>query len=112
MSEPNKTETLLNDFKAYTHTTIELVKLQAIEKVAETGASLLASVIITLAGCMTLLMGSIGLAYFISQYTGNVYCGFFSVAGLYLILLLIFLVGRKSILAGPIRNSLIKKFIK
>lgn len=84
MEENNNTlETLLERAGDYTKTTIELVKLKAVDKVSDSISSVVSRTISLLLIMMFFLMGSIGVSLLIGDALGKSWYGFLIVAGFY-----------------------------
>jgi len=103
---------IIDDAKLYSTHQIELLKLKLTEK-ASFGASELAShLIIGLVGVLFLLFASISLGFLFGGLVNNLGLGFLIVAGIYLILFVVFLIGKKTILKRPLTNYTIKKIFE
>lgn len=98
---------LLESSRDYVETKVELEVLRGAEKVAQ-GMSIFASLLATLAmGILILLFVGLGCAVLINDAMQSGYAGYFIVAGgLVIILLLIYLLGRKQIKKAVINNIL------
>ncbi|MFW5700618.1 MAG: phage holin family protein [Cyclobacteriaceae bacterium] len=92
--------------RSYVNTRIELWKLSLLEKTALAGAFFLGSVIIVLIVAFCLLFFSLAFAFWYGQRTGDLSLGFLILAGIYLVLGLIFIISRKRLITGPIIRSL------
>ncbi len=80
----------------YIQNRLELVKLQAIEKSTKVGASLFIIVLMALLGFFMFLFLSFMLAWLFADLTSNVYVGFAIMTGIFLLLLLVIVLGKKS----------------
>lgn len=96
----------------YIKTSAELLKLQAIDKSADVMSSLVASLAIGLVVVLSLFLASFGLALAIGEELGNVYYGFFIVAGGYLIVALLLHIFKINCIKIPISNYFIKKIMQ
>ncbi len=92
-----KLDSLVNHVTGYVEARIELMKMEIREDVAKSMARAIVAVTLILTGFLFLLFLSIGLAHFIISYTHVPYLGYWSVAGLYGLVLLMVYVFRKSI---------------
>ncbi len=104
-------ESLIDSAEDYGKSSIELMKLKAIRKLTEVVSSIAANTIVV---CMILLFVfilSIGLSFYIGDALGKTYLGFFVVAGIYLLLTVILMIGSKPILKIPIGNAIVKQII-
>lgn len=111
-TEESKLDELINHGEEYFKTRQELSKLIAIQKTSVVAAGLFSSMILFFLFFFVVVFASIALAYLISLYTGKVYLGFLSIAGLYFIAGIIFYAKRKSVLEEPMINAIIKNFNK
>ena len=78
-------ESLLGQAIQYGKTSIELIKLQAVDKTSDSVSSLVpSSVIVITLGCI-LFFVNVGAAFWLGEVLGKIYFGFFAVAGFYVI---------------------------
>jgi len=107
LSLSEKFSRLLNSSREYVETKVELEVLKGAEKVAQ-GMSIFASLLATLAmGILILLFIGLGFAVWINEAMQSGYAGYFIVSGgLVILLLLIYLLGRKQIKKAVINNIL------
>ncbi len=111
MIEPGKLEEFTQNLKLYVDTNFELLKLKAVERTSVVGSGLISGIIISVVALLSLLFLSTGIGFYISNLTGNYSYGFGIVAGFYLLLTLILIIGRKSIIEKPMRNKIIEKML-
>ncbi len=103
--------TLIERAEDYGNTSIELFKLNAINKSADIVSSLVSHLVVYTAFALSLLILSTGAALWLGKYLGDTYYGFFAVGGLYaFIAVLIYLLRRQGIKI-PISNALIKQML-
>ena len=76
-------EALIEGAVEYGKSTIELVKLKAIDRISDVTASLLSKIIAGAALFLFILFASLGLAFWLGDLLGKIYFGFFAVAALY-----------------------------
>lgn len=112
MEEKNKIEDLFTDSKEYLETRIELAKLQAVEKSSEIASSAVVGLLLLLFFTIVFLFGSIALAFFLSEKTGQYSTGFLAVAGIYLVIGFILYLARESWIKKPVSNMIIHKMLK
>lgn len=105
-------ETLFEKAEAYTKTSIELAKLQAIDKAADLSSSLLSRMMIGGVLGMFLLLVNIGLSFFIGDLLGKIHHGFFIVAVFYLLVAVLLFVFKEKWIKTPISNLIIVKMLK
>lgn len=107
-----KLEILLDQAQRIGTTSIQLYRLQAIDKIAKLVAVLVVVLSVTASAFLVLLFSSIALALWLEQYLGFSYAGFILVGIGYAILggILYFL--RAKLMIHPIRNLMIKLLLK
>lgn len=110
-NDPTTIEELYYKLKDYGETTVDLLKLKAINKVSGVSSSIITSIILLVLLFLVLICLSIGFALLIGAWLGNAYWGFFIMSALYIIIGLILFAVRKKILKEPISNKLIKELI-
>jgi pheromone shutdown protein TraB len=104
-------ETLLNQSQDYVDTRLELMKLQAVDKVSDVVSSLLSRMIVVLVIFMFIIFISIACSLLIGDLLGNNYYGFFIISGFYALIGLICSVFRHQLFKIPFGNLLIKKML-
>lgn len=109
MTETTKLEALTNDFKAYIHTSKELIELQIKERIAVASASVIQYVVIGLVAMFCLLFLSVSLAIYLSFVFESYLYGFLCVAGLYIIITVVLILAKKELILNPIINTIIFK---
>jgi hypothetical protein len=110
-TETSSLKTLLEQSHDYLETRIDLVKLKTIDKSSDVLSSAAAAVAILLAALFFVLMLSIGTAIYIGTVLDNLYYGFFIMAGVYALVIIILYAGRKQWIKMPVYNSIIKKIL-
>lgn len=105
----DKIEELIENLKQYILNTIELFKLEAIDRSSAIVASLISKVIIGLIILLFAFFMSLGICFYLSELFDNNYLGFGMVAGFYLLLGIILMIGRRKLLINPIHESMIKE---
>jgi uncharacterized membrane protein YqjE len=93
----------------YVETQIELLKIQAAEKISTLVATVIAYAILSFFLLFFLLFASVALAYVLSDWIGKPYAGFLIVAGLYLLIGFGVFKGRERLLRRPILNAIIRQ---
>jgi len=104
----NHIESLFGQAEDYLETKAELFKLKAIDKSSDVISSIAARMVIALFVASCFLMFNIGIALLIGRAIGEIYIGFFIVAGFYLIVIAILYSLRDKWLKAPISNLIIK----
>ena len=109
--ETNSIESLLQKTGDFLETKVELLKLQAVDKVTGIGSSVASAIILILVISLMLFTLNIGIAVWIGQLLGEVYYGFFIVSGYYLLVALLMYLFRSQWLKKPFHDKLIKKML-
>ena len=105
-------EMLLEKAQDYTKSSIELFKLNAIDKSADITASLTFRLAFGLVVAMFSLFINIGISLYIGKLLGETYLGFLIVSGFYLVLAILLFVFRKQLIKVPITNMVIRKLLE
>jgi len=111
MAESIKIMDVIESLKEYYNTNYELRKLEATERFSVLGAGLLSTILI---GVVALIFGffiSLLAGLYFSDFFDNIYIGFGIVAGFYLLLGLILIIGRKKLLESPMCDKIIRKIL-
>lgn len=104
--------TLLEKVENYAKTTIDLVKLKAIDKLSVIASNVVFGVIMALLVFFFLLILNLALAFWVGDLLGKTYLGFFAVAGFYVLLIVIILLFKKQFIKTPVTNTMISKLLK
>lgn len=113
MNNPATTiEMLFEKAEDYGKTTIELLKLNAIDKSADVVSSIATKLAIAIVVLMFMSIINIGLSLWIGELLGKLYYGFFVVAGFYGLVIFVLYAFRSALIKTPISNSLIIKMLK
>ena len=104
-------EELFEKAVAYGETSIELLKLKAIDKTSDKVSGIVSRIILAIVFGMFLLIFSIGVSFWIGAYMDETYYGFMIVAAFYLLLALLLIMLHPSI-KKQIANSVISHFLK
>jgi hypothetical protein len=104
-------ETLAEKAENYGKITAKLVTLQFIQKIADIASTLLMKILLTLVLAMFILSINIGLALWMGALLGKNYCGFFVIAGVYLLLLIVLYNIRGKYIKTPIQTIIITEMI-
>jgi hypothetical protein len=105
-------ELLFEKAEDYSKTTIELFKLNAIDKSTELVSSVAERLVIFMAVVLFVLIVSIGAALWLGELLGKVYYGFFVVGGFYALLGILLSVFSNEWIKEPLSNSLITQLLK
>lgn len=105
-------ETLFEKAESYSKTSVELFKLQAVDKSADVIASLATQLVIFTVVVLFLLTTSVGVAIWVGGKLGELYHGFFVVAGFYCIAFLLLYIFKEQLIRIPVTNSVIGQMLK
>ena len=105
-------ELLYEKAKTYTETSLELFRLNAIDKTADVASSLMARMAIVMVVAMFTLFINIGIGLFIGKMLGEYYLGFMIVSLFYLILAIVLYLFSNQFIKIPITNLVIEKLLK
>jgi hypothetical protein len=106
--QTNQIGTLFEKGETYLETRISLYRLRAIDKSSDILSSIASRLVIALFIASCFLMFNIGLALLIGRSIGEMYYGFFIVAGFYLIVIAVLFSFRDKWLKAPISDLIIK----
>src|SRR3954462_12062978 len=98
-------ESLFSKAEDYSRTTLELFKLNAIDKSADVVSSLAAQLAIFMAVALFTLVINIGVALWIGELLGKGYYGFFVVSGFYAFIAMLLYTFRHQWIKTPLSNS-------
>ncbi len=105
-------ELLYQKAKEYTETSIELYRLNAIDKTADVVSSLFARLALLMVVAMFTLFINIALSLYIGKLLDEMYLGFLIVSGFYLILSIVIYYFSEKLLKVPLTNLVIAKLLK
>lgn len=105
-------EMLFERAEDYTRTTVELAKLNAVDKTADVMSSLLSRLTVSIVFVLFAFLANIGLSLWIGEILGKVYYGFFIVSSVYLIVAIVLYLFKDQWLKMPISNFIIVKMLK
>ena len=103
---------LVNKAENYGKTSIELIKLQAVDKVANGTSSFIAWTAVVIAVVLGFIILNFGLALWLGAVMEKVYLGFFAVAGFYILLAIILFIFKDKWIKKPLNNSMINEMLK
>lgn len=114
MKEPisENVNLLIDDASRYIEAKAELWKLKAADKSSEAAASLLSCLLLFAIAMIVLFTINTGIAFLIGKWLGEIYYGFFIVAGFYLLLGIVLFASREKLIKRPFYNMLINKMLK
>jgi ABC-type multidrug transport system permease subunit len=103
---------LFEKIEEYGNTNYELTKLKLMKTATIIVPSLISSLIVVLVFFFFTLILSMGIAYWLGEFFGNLYYGFFIVAAIYLVVGIIFRFYLHKWIKKPISDSIIKQVLK
>jgi len=104
-------ETLIEKIKNYVETTVELLKLKAIDKSLQFVSVLIAFLVVLIALGFFVILLNIGLAFLIGELLGKNYYGFFIMAAVNAIAGLIVLKNKRKWIKDPLINKMVKDML-
>jgi hypothetical protein len=111
-NNPTSIEKLIERAEAYVKTSFELSKYTALDTAADVFSTLAARLTIWLFVTLFSLFINIGIALWIGEELGQLYYGFFVVAGFYIIVAWVLYIFRKKWLKVPMSNFIIRRTLK
>lgn len=108
----NNIEKLYDKAEKYSKTSIELIKLNAIDKTSDIISSLSVVISICLIVAMFTLFVNIGISLLIGKMLNDYYIGFFIVSGFYALVGLLVFAFRKSLIKIPLDNLIVSKLLE
>lgn len=105
-------EMLFEKAEDYTRTTIDLVKLNAVDTTADVLSSLLSRLTVSIVFVMFAFLANIGLSLWLGELLGKVYYGFFIVSSVYFVIAIVLYTNKDKWLKMPISNFIIVKMLK
>lgn len=108
MSEFEKMDALGDSVKQYIQLQYEILKLEATKKASEIGSSFFSALLLGIVFLLFFFAVSMGVGFYLSSLLGDSYSGFLIIAGFYLLISIILLIGRHKLIEKPLRNKIIK----
>jgi len=105
-------EMLIDKIEQYAKTSLELYKLKAIDKGTDVFSSLISRFVIIAIIALFFLLATIGLCFYLGDVLGKVYYGFFAVAGIYAVVVIILIVFRQKWLDNPLNDYIVRQIFK
>lgn len=105
-------ESLIEKGERYGKTTIELLKLKTLDKSADVASTMISWAVVIIFAVLFFLILNIGVALWIGELLGKSYYGFFTVAGFYALLTIIFGIFRNQFIKKPLNNSIITQVLE
>ena len=102
---------LFDKVEKYANTSIDILKLNAVEKSADVLSSLTSSIVVFIIFAMFTLFVNIGVSLFIGKMLEEYYLGFLIVSTFYLIVGLLVYYNRTKLMKTPLSNMIIVKLL-
>lgn len=103
---------LFDKIESYAKTTIDLAKLNAIDKTTDVVSALATKLAVILVVSMFVLFVNIGLSLWIGSMLNEYYLGFLIVSGFYLLVAILLYSFRTQLISEPISNIMLSKLLK
>lgn len=103
---------LIERAEDYSKTTLELFKLNAIDKTADVVSSLVSNFAVFMSVALSLLILNIGVFLWIGKYFDEFFYGFLITGGFYAFVGLVLCIFRQKWIKIPVSNSIIKKMLQ
>ena len=100
---------IINHTQDYLETFYKLSIVRATKKASNIASGVVNSILLVIISLCILLFLSMAAAWWIGQQLNNPALGFLSVAGFYIVLVIVLIALRKTVISPFIKNSLIKK---
>jgi ABC-type polysaccharide/polyol phosphate export permease len=111
-NEKTKVDHLIDHVEEYFQTRQELSKMIAAEKSSTIISSVVTNLVMFLIFILVIVFASIALAYGISQYFGQPFAGFLSIAVFYLLIGILLYAKQEKWLKAPLANAVVKNFFQ
>ena len=102
---------IIDQLKEYAETQIKLAKYEAIDRGAKFLASFITDFVVALAFVLTFLFLSLAIAFLLSSLLNSYWAGFGCMAGIYLIIAIVFILAKDK-MQKPLIDLFIKKFFQ
>lgn len=109
--QTNAIESLIEKAEEYSKTSIELLKLKAVDKSSEALSSLVPRLLVFISVLLFLLILNIGIALWLGEILGKSYYGFFAIAGLYALAGLFMHFFLRNWIKRKVSNAFIKRML-
>ena len=110
-NQANFLDPLIEKARVYGKTSFDLYKLKAVEKTSDISSTIISRLTALLVLSLFVVMSSIGVAFWLGNYFGEVYYGFFCVGGFYGILGVILYFFLHGWMKERTSNSIVKQML-
>jgi hypothetical protein len=104
-------DSVINSAEAYSKTSIELIKLKTVDKVADGTSSFVAYAAVVIALILFFITLNFGLALWLGSLMGEGYLGFFLVAAFYALVGFVLYIFRNKWIKKPLNDSMINNML-
>jgi len=104
-------DSLVNSAETYGKTSVELIKLKTVDKVADGTSSMVAWTAVVIALVLFFITLNFGVALWLGALMGESYLGFFTVAGFYALAGVILFIFKDKWIKKPLNNSMINQML-
>ncbi len=111
-TNPSEVEQLFEKIGTFSKTTIKLLSLQGIDRLAAIVAELVSATVVLIVLLLTTVFINIGIAIWLGEYLGAYYYGFIIVGTGYLLIAIVIYIFRKQFIKIPISELIISKLLK
>jgi phosphoglycerol transferase MdoB-like AlkP superfamily enzyme len=109
--QPNALGSLFESAGDYLETRVDLLKLKTVDKSSDVISSVVSSMLIALIITFGIFILNIGISIWLGSVLGEIWYGFFIVAGFYLLLAVLLYIFKDKWLKGPINDFIVKKIL-
>jgi hypothetical protein len=110
-NQANFLDPLIEKARVYGKTSFDLYKLKAVEKTSDISSTIISRLTALLVLSLFVVMSSIGVAFWLGDYFGEIYYGFFCVGGFYGILGVILYFFLHGWMKERTSNSIVKQML-
>ena len=103
---------LVQDTGKYIEAKTELWKLKVADKTTEVASSVASQLMIAVIALLVIISVNTGVALILGKWLGELYYGFFIVAGFYILVGVIMYANRTVLMKTPFYNAIINKILK
>lgn len=104
-------DSLVEKAETYAKTSVELIKLKTVDKVADGTSSFVAWGAVIIAAILFFITLNFGIALWLGDLIGKIHYGFFVVAGFYALVGLILYIFRNKWIKKPLNDSMINEML-
>jgi len=112
MNNEHAFQSITNHATDYYHTSIELLKLQTIDKSSDMIATLVSKLLIAFMALLFIVLASVGISIWLGVFLHSYTLGFLSVALFYLLVTVLLTVFQRKWLFVPLREKIISYLLK